>query len=62
MRHAKLEINLILVYMLANFEFELSDKQGRRKVGATLIPSVDRNKPRPQKSRLPIYIRYKPRQ
>lgn len=57
MRLAKLEINLVLVYMLANFQFELSDKQGRQRVGS--IPSVDRNKLRPERSRMPIYIRYK---
>ncbi|GAB1309802.1 Obtusifoliol 14-alpha demethylase [Madurella fahalii] len=59
MRLAKLEINLILVHMLANFDFELSDEQGRRKVGA--MPRVDRNMLRPEKSHVPIYIRYKRR-
>ncbi|KAI0003478.1 cytochrome P450 [Xylariaceae sp. FL0662B] len=59
MRLAKLEVNLIVVHLLANFEFELSDKKGRRNVG--LMPFPDRNMLRPEKSRVPIYIRYKPR-
>lgn len=59
MRLAKLEINLVLVHMLANFEWELSDKHGGRKVGE--MPPVDRNLLRPEKPRMPVYIRYKSR-
>lgn len=56
MRLAKLEINLVLVHMLANFGWELSNKHGDRKVGE--MPPVDRNLLRPEKSRMPLYIRY----
>ncbi|KAI1410685.1 cytochrome P450 [Hypoxylon sp. FL1857] len=59
MRLAKVQINIILVHMLANFDFELSDEKGRQKLGT--MPSVDRNLLRPEKSHVPIYIRYKRR-
>ncbi|KAI0544537.1 cytochrome P450 [Xylaria curta] len=57
MRLAKLEIDVIIVHLLANFEVELSDKQGYPKVG-TMSP-VDRNILRPEKPHIPIYVRYK---
>ncbi|KAI0024605.1 cytochrome P450 [Xylariomycetidae sp. FL0641] len=59
MRIAKLEINIILVHLLANFLLELSDRNGR------LVrdrPSIDRNMLRPEKSRMPVYIRYRLRE
>lgn len=59
MRIARLEIDLILVHLLANFEFELSNKVGLRNVGS--LPAVDRNLLRPEKSRAPIYIRHNSR-
>ncbi|KUI67582.1 Obtusifoliol 14-alpha demethylase [Cytospora mali] len=59
MRLAKLEINLVLVHMLVNFEWELSDKHGVQRIGS--MPAVDRNLLRPEKSHKPIYIRYRSR-
>jgi hypothetical protein len=59
MRLAKLQVNLILVHLLASFERQLSDKHGNCKIGG--MPAVDRNNLRPEKSHKPIYIRYKPR-
>ncbi|KAI0860526.1 cytochrome P450 [Xylaria cubensis] len=57
MRIAKLEINVIIVHLLANFELEISDKQGCSRLGT--MPSVDRNMLRPEKPQIPIYVRYK---
>ncbi|GAP84540.2 putative cytochrome p450 6a1 [Rosellinia necatrix] len=59
MRLAKLNINILFIYLLANFEFETSDKQGRSKVG--VLGFIDRDEFRPEKPHAPIYIRYRPR-
>ncbi|KAI0100863.1 cytochrome P450 [Nemania sp. FL0031] len=57
MRLAKLEMNVLFVYIFANFEFEISNKQGESRVG--LPVNMDRNALRPEKPRAPTYIRYK---
>ncbi|TGJ87186.1 hypothetical protein E0Z10_g1624 [Xylaria hypoxylon] len=57
MRLVRLEINVIIVHLLANVEFELSHKQGHTRVGE--MSSVDRNMLRPEKPRIPTYMRYK---
>ncbi|KAI0479827.1 cytochrome P450 [Xylaria cf. heliscus] len=57
MRLAKLEINVLFVYLLANFDIELSDKRGCSTVGT--LSSMDRNMLRPEKPHSPTYIRYK---
>lgn len=59
MRLAKLEINVLVVYLLASFELEMSDKRGRSRVGVPV--HMDRNALRPEKPASPTYIRYRVR-
>lgn len=59
MRLARLEINLIIVHMLADFNWELSDKHGQSTPNTN--PAIDRNSLRPERSQRPVYIRYRPR-
>jgi cytochrome P450 len=59
MRLAKLEAVIISVYLVAMFEYELSDKDGRQL--AEPPPPVNRNQNQVQKPAEPIYIRYKAR-
>ncbi|KAI1424707.1 cytochrome P450 [Xylaria sp. FL1777] len=57
MRLARLEINVIAVHLLVNFDLELSDKQGCSRLGE--MSPVDRNMLRPEKPRIATYMRYK---
>lgn len=59
MRLAKLEITLIVAYFMARFDFELSDKQGNPSKEMPQLPG--RNEHTAKKSKVPVYLRYKPR-
>jgi cytochrome P450 len=59
MRFAKLEAIIIAAYFVAMFEYELSDKDGKRLTKPP--PPVNRNQNQVQKPAVPIYIRYKER-
>jgi len=59
MRLAKLEITLIAAYLMARFDFELSDKQGNPRSEMPHLPG--RNEHTVKKSKVPVYLRYKPR-
>lgn len=60
MRLAKLEITMVMAHLLANLQIEPSDKKGYKLSG--VFPSVDRNGYRMEKSRVPMYVRYKARE
>ncbi len=59
MRLAKLEISLLVAYFITTFDFELSDKHGNQSSGKPQLPH--RNEHTAVKSRVPVYLRYKPR-
>lgn len=59
MRFAKLEMNIILAYFMAMFDFELSDSQGNATTKWPL--PIDRNQMQAQKPADPHWLRYKPR-
>ncbi|KAG7286276.1 hypothetical protein NEMBOFW57_008584 [Staphylotrichum longicolle] len=54
-----LEITLIVAYFMARFDFELSDKQGNPSKEMPQLPG--RNEHTAKKSKVPVYLRYKPR-
>ena len=59
MKVAKLEIKVILAFMLAGFEFEVVDKRGKRPLE---LPKPNRNdihKVRPLASGDPCYLQFK---
>jgi hypothetical protein len=55
---AKLMITIISAHMLVNFEFELSDKDGRQ--NADGLPPWNTNAIRMEVTDRPVYLRYKP--
>lgn len=59
MRLAKLEITLMVAYFITTFDFELSDKDGNPSPGKPQLPN--RNEHTVVKSKVPVYLRYKPR-
>jgi sterol 14-demethylase len=59
MRLAKLEITLIVAYFAAMFDFELCDREGNATAEMPKLPH--RNEHSAQKSKVPVYLRYKPR-
>ncbi len=59
MRLAKLEITLLVAYFITAFNFELSDKHGNLGPSKPQLPH--RNEHTAVKSKVPVYLRYKPR-
>lgn len=59
MRLAKLEVAMTMVYFIANFEFQLSDADGRPVHTAPKLP--DRNGYKGGKPEEAFYLRYQPR-
>jgi sterol 14-demethylase len=59
MRFAKLEQNIITAYFIAEFEFELTDKNGRP---LPTVPKVDFNAYSATKPNPPMYLKYRLRE
>lgn len=59
MRFAKLEQNIITAYFVAEFEFDLTDKNGR---SIPTVPKVDFNAYSAAKPNSLMYLKYRPRE
>lgn len=57
-RFAKLEQNIIVSFFLAMFDFELTDREGRK----TELPEVDTNGYAASKPTRPVYLKYRVRE
>ena len=61
MKLAKLEITLIIAYFFARFDFELSDRHGKANNEMPELPDRNEHTAKSRKSKVAMYVRYKPR-